>query len=709
MTPKIIYKQQHVGENGRKYTASRNAHYVRYIGEREHVLKTSHETNLVKYMGEREHAAKQINKVVKETEAAKLITHDMDIDDNTVIEYDNTPDGVSEEMQKEPENGLFGYINGKFSDSLSTSEMQNYVRKVSSPNRNVFHSIFSFTPESADEAGLKSLNDWEEWVKYHVSEIADCMNMKIENIEYLAAVHLKENQPHVHIMWWDKKQQILINKVDPLVCDAIRISAIKSTYREQFNALHNREDELTKILRGQIAQQAESILAESVPDDYTDTIGKCLNHIGDILPPKGQLVYKFMEPEVKAEIDRLTHYIIDNNPHFSQLYDSILEQRRLYNEMLHGTDDDASNWSKYKLAKYTGKLNDDIERTIGNALLKIIKREKKEGRQKLIEALDSVPIEESPSGRWQQLSERESFKLFVWWTKRFKNARTAAKEMRYDDALKLYKQEAESGNALAEYEIADLYRKGLVNGKGQSAEHYRKALTGFLEAEKSADRMKPYLQYRIGRMYFDGYGTNQNYAEALKWLEMSAEGGNKLAANTLAAMYREGKGTAQNPQKAAEIYEKNCNDNPYLAFMLAKMYLKGDEISKDLGKAFSLLNKAKTLNPKLASSVNYTLGAAYMYDNSIRNSEFAMKYLNLSAKAGNKFARNLINNTKMWEQRNITNLLGSVMNILETNAQDGSNALSEGAAAVFGCGDLSREAIAELLMKLQDKQNTAEM
>ena len=57
--PKIIYKQQHVGSNGRKFSASRNAHYVKYIGEREHVLKSSHESNLVKYMGEREHAARQ--------------------------------------------------------------------------------------------------------------------------------------------------------------------------------------------------------------------------------------------------------------------------------------------------------------------------------------------------------------------------------------------------------------------------------------------------------------------------------------------------------------------------------------------------------------------------------------------------------------------------------------------------------------------------
>ncbi len=73
------------------------------------------------------------------------------------------------------------------------------------------------------------------------------MNMKIEDIEYVAAVHLKEGQPHVHIEWWNKEQQIFINKVDPLICDSIRIAAIKSTFREELNALHNHEDALMKM------------------------------------------------------------------------------------------------------------------------------------------------------------------------------------------------------------------------------------------------------------------------------------------------------------------------------------------------------------------------------------------------------------------------------------------------------------------------------
>lgn len=327
--PKIIYKQQHVGSNGRKFSPSRNAHYVQYIGEREHVLKPSHETNLVKYMGEREHAAKQ------------------------------------------SDNGLFGYIGGSFSDNYITSEMQNYVRKISTSHRNVFHSIFSFTPESAEEAGLRTFGDWEEWVKFHISDISRNMNMKLENIEYLAAVHLKAGQPHVHIMWWDKAQEILINRVNPAVCDQIRIDVIKSTYHDQFVELHNKENSLIKELRRQVGHNAAGALSETKHDDFTEAIFQKLTAIREMLPPKGQAVYKLMPKPVKQELNSLTHFMIDNIPEFRSLYDEILDCRRIYNEMLHSDD---SSYGKLQMAAYMGKVVDEIEAGVGNTILSPILR-----------------------------------------------------------------------------------------------------------------------------------------------------------------------------------------------------------------------------------------------------------------------------------------------------------------------------------------------
>lgn len=1046
---KIIYKQRHIdGDSGRKFSSSRNAHYALYIGYKPEELKKSsddrnddkylqtreHMERLVKYMGQREHVAKKyINKDVREEENEKLVTYDTEESSELLSEAERK---YKRSNIDERDNGLFGYIGGRFSDEYNIKDVQRYIRRMSD-SHNVFHSIFSFTPESADEAGLHTLEDWENWVKFHISDIANGMNMKIEDIEYIAAVHLKEGQPHVHIEWWNKKQQIYINKVDPLVCDSIRIAAIKSTYRNEFNAIHNREDELVKELRGMISEQTDKMLTALTPGEYIETIAKGLNHISDILPKKGQLAYKLLKPEIKEEIDKLTHYIIDNNPQLAQVYEKILEQRRLYNELLHATGEDASNWSKYKLAKYMGKLNDDIERGVGNTLLKIIKRERKEGRQRMIDALGAAPIPSEPDGmfhsdRWIDYSEREAFGVeetpvesYIRWSKKFKDARDAAKNKEYDKAFALYSEEAKKGNALAEYEIADLYRRGLIGGEDNSEVHYSVALKGFLKAEKTADTMKPYLQYRIGRMYYDGYGTQQDYAEAFKWLKLSAQGGNHLAEHTVAKMYKDGIGTEKNAgsavewfkraesestaaaytlgkmyyegkevrtdyreaekhllqaaakdgsdraelllgkiyssndmimrniskavtwltravehgnadaayrlstiysdesdayvhdsdlaliwlNKAIEMYtakaeegnhfaalslgkiyaDKNCTaynvelgekwllkaaesetkcaasaeyalgklymsddvmrygdavkwlslsfehnnnhaafamakiytdektglvnfpsalewlekakigavqslvenpdsdavkltesdlmnwidaaaetldlhcryksadgkditeqlmqqiqdsrlpeaeykigriylsnelldhrlaeehlrrsavlQNPYAMYALAKLYIKGD-IPKDHTAAIQLLERVKELDKSLAPLADYTLGAMYMFDEDVHDRELAVKYLTQSAQAGNEYAQALLDNSAAWQERSIMNLIGAVMNMLETNARDGDIDLSEAAAAIFGRGDLSKGAIADLIYKMQDKQNTAEM
>lgn len=655
--PKIIYKQQHVGDNGRKFSASRNSHYVKYIGEREHVLKPSHETNLVKYMGEREHVAKLIDKKVKNAETDELITYDVQSKNQEKAKYDEDIDSASEEMFTEPENGLFGVINGKFSDSYSTVEMQKYVRKISTPHRNVFHSIFSFTPESAAEAGLNTLDDWENWVKYHISDIANGMNMKIENIEYLAAVHLKEGQPHVHIMWWDIQQQVLINKVDPLICDKIRIDAIRSTYHDQFVALHNNEDKLIRKLRSDIADYAASSLAEIPSDVYSRKIIAGIEHIHDIIPKKGRTAYKYMPAEVKKEIDILSHFIIDNNPDFRSTYEEICELRRLYNEMLHS---DETNYGKLQLATFMGKINDEIESSIGNAILKLIVKEQKAGHwntsaDNSFQAHNDteLPHDEAPPffndkpdsdqnidrnatpGPNNDLPHGEapvSRKLYIS-SFAIREARNAVKDKDYDRALELFSKEADKGNILAKYEIADLCRRNLC--QGNAFEIYREALNGFLEIEPRTSQ-KAYVHYRIGRMFYDGYGTDIDYEEAFKWLKKAADEGNHLS-----------------------------------EFIVGKMLCNGTGAERD--------------------------------------TEAGTEYLTRAANSGNEYAQNYLDSRTSWEQGCVVKLVGSVGRLLSENLESSRAAMAECSSAVFGHGDLSKEQIRELILKKQDKENTAEM
>lgn len=643
--PKIIYKQQHVGDNGRKFSASRNSHYVKYIGEREHVLKSSHESNLVKYMVEREYAAKLIDKKVKKAEADELVTYDVQSKDKEKAKYDENIDKVSEEMLTEPENGLFGVINGEYSDSYSTVEMQKYVRKISTPHRNVFHSIFSFTPESAAEAGLNSLDDWEKWVKYHISDIANGMNMKIENIEYLAAVHLKEGQPHVHIMWWDIQQRILINKVDPLICDKIRIDAIRSTYRDLFTEIYNKEEIMRRSMRKEIGEYTIQNVINGAADNYTSNIYAALYQLYRELPPKGQLKYKIISnthPEVARKLDELTHYIIDNNPTFKAQYDEICELRLMYNELLHSEE---SVYGNFQITSYMKQVNDKIEKAVGNEILRIIKAEKQAGHFNEWNSSDyhntsnitseEVPHDEAPTFFNDELPHGEApvaRKLYIS-SYAIREARNEAKDKDYSRVLELFSKEAEKGNILAKYEIADLCRRNLC--QGNAFDIYREALNGFLEIEPRT-RQKAYVHYRIGRMFYDGYGTDIDYEEAFKWLKKAADEGNHLS-----------------------------------EFVVGKMLCNGMGTERDTAAG--------------------------------------TEYLTRAANSGNEYAQNYLDSRTSWEQGCVVKLVGSVGRLLSENLESSRAAMAECSAAVFGHGDLSKEQIRELILKKQDKENTAEM
>ena len=98
---------------------------------------------------------------------------------------------------------------------------------------------------------------------------------------------------------------------------------------------------------------------------------------------------------------------------------------------------------------------------------------------------------------------------------------------------------------------------------------------------KSAD-MRSYVWYRIGKMHCYGLGTEQDYKEAFKWFEKSAQEGNKFAQYSLANLYYYGNGIEKNSEKAFEWYKKSAaHGQPYASYAVAQMYNKGEYVPKN--------------------------------------------------------------------------------------------------------------------------------
>ena len=104
-------------------------------------------------------------------------------------------------------------------------------------------------------------------------------------------------------------------------------------------------------------------------------------------------------------------------------------------------------------------------------------------------------------------------------------------------ALREWRPLAEQGDAEAQYNLGQMYRKG----KGV-LQDYKEAVKWY---RKSAEHGLERAQNILGFMYANGKGVTQDYKEAVKWYRKSAEQGNAWAQSSLSAMYGLGKGVLQ--------------------------------------------------------------------------------------------------------------------------------------------------------------------
>jgi len=110
-------------------------------------------------------------------------------------------------------------------------------------------------------------------------------------------------------------------------------------------------------------------------------------------------------------------------------------------------------------------------------------------------------------------------------------------------------------------------------------------------------------------MYKYGYGLEQSYPNALKWLKFSAELGYPIGQFNYGAMFVNGTGVKRDYAEAAKWYQlAAASGNVSAQFGLADMYIAGEGIPQDYEKAGSLyLAAAKQGN----SEAQYNIGEMY--------------------------------------------------------------------------------------------------
>lgn len=241
------------------------------------------------------------------------------------------------------------------------------------------------------------------------------------------------------------------------------------------------------------------------------------------------------------------------------------------------------------------------------------------------------------------------------WTDTYKEARgylygTEEAEPDKEAAYEIMLEEAENGNALAMYDVAKMYKRGIhvEPDETAAAEWYQKSFQAFCYAERNA--VKPnhhaYLEYRIGKMHQYGLGTEEDFGKAAEWFQRASDKNHKYAQYSLAMLYRQGKGVPQDDREAHRLFQcSHKQGNAYASYELAKMYEQGigipanPELATDCYRVAFLgfLGMAKKGKD---DTLLYRIGAMYLHGKGTEPEEAkAVQYFEKSAEYGNVHAK----------------------------------------------------------------------
>jgi TPR repeat protein len=208
-------------------------------------------------------------------------------------------------------------------------------------------------------------------------------------------------------------------------------------------------------------------------------------------------------------------------------------------------------------------------------------------------------------------------------------------ERDYQAALEWHQKSAEQGNGEAQAYLGLMYEKGLGVDRD-----IQKALELF---RKSALQGNALGQARLAGLYLAGLGVEQNHREAFAWFQRSAEQGNDEAQAHLGHMVEKGLGTNRDIHHAAELYKKAAEqDNALGQLRLGDFYLNGLGVEQNPRKAFIWYRKSaeQDKDPEIAAQAQQRLGAMYCLGNGVeKDLQKAFEFYERSAKLGNAEAQ----------------------------------------------------------------------
>lgn len=506
---------------------------------------------------------------------------------------------------------------GLFTDENVPVHLNQVAEEVASHQGVLMTQILSLRREDAARLGYEKGEAWRTLIRNHTKDMAEAMNIPMEDLRWYAAFHNESHHPHCHIIAYSAGSEPFITQERLLKLksafgsemfrqDRMQAFQEQTKYRDQL-AVETRilaAGIVSEINNGIYANETVEQMVRSLSEYVQKATGK--KQYGYLPQSARNLVNGIVDQLAKDErIESLYDLWYQQSVEIASIYqDNAPEKPRLsQNKSFHKVKNIVVQ-EVMKLLPGGPELKDFVEEADA-----LVPQEMPEPPA-ITEVAEVVPTEvvevppEPPADSPEAIVTPSILRpLFSrgnadsWWSPNYKEARVSlygSKEIQPDPdkAFLQMTQEAEQGNGLAMYDLGKMY----LDGTGceadavEAQEWFQKAMDAFIRKEKT-DKRKDYWQYRIGKLHALGHGVPQDYTASAQWFERSVSERNPYALYALGGQYQCGQGVEQSYDRAISLYTQaathESKPNTYAQYQLGSLYKEGVGAAIDLKESES--------------------------------------------------------------------------------------------------------------------------
>lgn len=533
--------------------------------------------------------------------------------------------------------------------------------EVAGHTGNVWTPIISLRREDAAQMGYDNAIAWKALLSEKAMEIAENLKIHPDHLKWYAAFHNESHHPHIHMVCYstDQGEGYLtkqgIKKMKSSLANEIFRQELIPLYGEKTQRRDDLKKQAAESMREMIHQMKGGVLQSDRIEQLLTLLAERVQTVG------GKKQYGYLKPDLKNIVDEIVDELAQDS-RVSEAYRLWWEARGRIESIYTETPFEPPPLSRcddfkpirnmvIQEALLIGSMTFEEPASVETALPEP-DNDVEMPLSDMADEENQEPIDDSGGQPSSDEASADKESSDSWWTDGYKQAKQylygdedTGIPQDFEKARELFLAEAEADNPLALYDLGRMANHGL--GCEADAEEayrwYEKALAVFHGAEE--EKAWKYTEYRIGKMYAAGLGTEQDYLQAADWLTLSADENYKYAQYSLGGLYYHGKGVDQDHETAFALYTRSADqDFPYASFELGKMLRDGIGCAKNQPDADRRFKEAffgfTALEEKgHDDKLQYRLG--WMLLNGVgteKDETKAKEYFEKAATVGNPFA-----------------------------------------------------------------------